>query len=84
MSLEEILSNIMYDVTFSNGITLHGNLEYVSQHFGDDLVVSNVISDNQPTLVKDFCKSLFNYNNTHTNKLSVTDFYQTIWCKLND
>lgn len=81
MSLEEILNNIMYDVTFSNGIKLHGTLEYVSQHFGDDLVVSNVLSKNQPKSIKDFCDSLFNYNNTNEVKLTITDFYNQIWTK---
>ena len=83
ISLQEILDNIMYDLTFANGITLHGNLEYVSQHYGDDLMVSNVISDNQPSNVRDFCNELFNYNKEHNTKVSITDFYNKVWSKEN-
>ena len=81
MTLEYILKNIMYDVKFENGTSLHGPLDYVSDHFGDDIVKSNNISDNQPVELQKFVKSLFNYNKTNNANLSITDYFNTIWNK---
>ena len=79
MTLEYILNNVMYDLTFENGTILHGNLDYVSQHFGDDIIQSNIISQNQPTELQSFIQDLFNYNKLNNTNISITDFYNNVY-----
>lgn len=50
MTLDYILKNVQYDWTVDD-INYHGDIEYVSSHFGDSDINSNTVfkvSDDQP------------------------------------
>lgn len=83
MDLETILNDIMYDLKFKNDIVLHGNIDYITQHLGDDIVVEQTISKNQPKAIQPFVDELFNYTKENNTNISITDFYNNIWKKEN-
>ena len=76
MKLIEILDNVVYDTVFVDGSSMHGTIEYISQHFGDSIAVDTQLSKNQPACVSEFCKKLFSYNAENGTKLSIKQFYE--------
>ena len=81
LSLDYILDNIMYEIVFNNGVTLMGDLSYVSSHYQDGTIVSTGFSEYQPAKLQKFYDELFKYNKENNITMTIENFYHSIWIK---
>lgn len=72
-TFEYLLDHIMYDVTI-DGFNYHGNVDYVSSHFGDGESKDFRISKFQEPIIQPFIDEYFKVKETEPD-LKLEDFY---------
>lgn len=72
-TLDYLLDHILYDVTI-DGSNYHGNIEYVSSHFGDGLSQDFRISKFQESLIQPLVDEYFKVKEIEPD-LKLEDFY---------
>lgn len=76
LSLDEILSSVEYDLIVDDTYTYHGNIDYVSDHFGVGTSNKLYISHTQPENIKKFMDKYFQVTkNPAFANYSISDFY---------
>lgn len=84
ISLDTILKNMNHEIEFEDGTILQGNIEYISSHFGDGVVVNKGIAKSQPRELSRFFNDYNIYNEKYKKRynedISITDYYK-IWSK---
>lgn len=76
LSLDEVLSTVEYDLIVDDTYTYHGNIDYVSDHFGVGTNNKLYISHTQPESIKKFMDRYFKASKLESfANYSISDFY---------